>query len=176
VLAVDTVETVLGYALDRLPALYEADAIPVEVFRAVRATGVTRPLDLDRRVQAVQAFRGSEAGEALAAANKRVANILAKLDASHAFTDVSADLLQEEAEKGLFSALDAASADAEEALASADYTAALQSLAGLREPVDRFFDDVMVNDENPALRRNRLNLLKTLRDQFLAIADVSQLG
>jgi glycyl-tRNA synthetase beta chain len=172
----DTVATVLEYSLDRLPALYEKEAIPVEVFRAVRATAATRPLDLDRRVRAVQAFRSREEGVALAAANKRVANILAKLDADYAFVEVSADLLCEDEEKALNAALVAASRDAEAALAGGDYTAALEALAALREPVDAFFDGVMVNADDPALRNNRLSLLKALRDQFLAIADISRLS
>lgn len=176
VLSADTVAAVIDYTLDRLPALYEREAIPIEVFRAVRATGVTRPLDLARRVRAVQAFSQREGGIALAAANKRVANILAKLQSGHQFTEVSADLLQEGAEKSLYEALGSAGQRADEALGEGDYVAALESLASLRVPVDAFFDGVMVNAEDPALRNNRLNLLKGLRDQFLAIADVSQLS
>jgi glycyl-tRNA synthetase beta chain len=176
VLGADTVETVIEYTLDRLPALYEREAIPIEVFRAVRATGVTRPLDLARRVRAVQAFSQREGGIALAAANKRVANILAKLESGHQFSEVCAHLLQEGPEKALYDALGSAAERAEQALGEGDYVAALESLASLRVPVDAFFDGVMVNAEDPALRNNRLSLLKNLRDQFLAIADVSQLS
>jgi glycyl-tRNA synthetase beta chain len=176
VLAADTVDQVLEYALDRLPALYERDAIPVEVFRAVRASGVTVPVDLARRIHAVQAFRDREEAEALAAANKRVANILAKVAADHEFSEVSDNLLKEPAEKRLWDALRSAAAANLMALEANNYSEALSNLAALRSPVDAFFDDVMVNAEEPDLRNNRLNLLKRLRSEFLAIADISQLA
>lgn len=175
-LAEDTVEQVLDYALDRLPALYESERIPIEVFRAVRATGGTQPLDLARRVRAVQAFTQREEAAALAAANKRVANILAKVDDAEAFSEVSANLLQEDAEKALVQALQSAASENHMALSRGDYATALANLAALRAPVDAFFDGVMVNADDPDLRANRLNLLHQLRGEFLAIADISQLA
>jgi glycyl-tRNA synthetase beta chain len=126
-------------------------------------------------VLAVHAFSQLPEAAALAAANKRVSNILGKLEAGHVFGDVSADLLQEPAEKALSEKLAALSERAGEHLAGGEYREALASLAGLREPVDGFFDDVMVNAEDQALRNNRLNLLKQLRDQFLEVADISHL-
>lgn len=176
VLTDDVVDLALEYALDRLPALFEAEQLPVEVFRAVRSTGVTEPLDLSRRVHAVQAFQQREEAGALAAANKRVANILAKVEGGQSFSEVSANLLELPQEKALQGALDSAAAANSSALGRGDYTSALANLAALRAPVDDFFDGVMVNAEDPALRNNRLNLLHQLRREFLAIADISQLA
>ena len=175
-LADDTVAQVLDYCLDRLPALYETESIPVDVLRAVRATGVTLPLDIHRRIIAVNSFLGREEAAALAAANKRVANILAKLDDTYRFDEVSTDLLRETQEKSLFEALQGAGREADKALEAGNYAHALSELASLRDPVDAFFDAVMVNTEEAALRANRLNLLKQLREAFLKIADLSQLG
>jgi glycyl-tRNA synthetase beta chain len=175
VLAEDTVGTVLDYMFDRLPALYEEQGVSIDMFRAVRGSGCTEPGDFDRRLRAVRDFCARPEAEALAAANKRVSNILAKSDAGEP-SEVSADLLVEGAEKTLAAAIDQAAAENRADLERADYTAALTRLAGLREPVDAFFDDVMVNAEDPALRANRLALLAQLRGQFLAIADISRLA
>ncbi len=172
----DTIETVLAYVLDRLPSLYEGEGIAVDVFRAVRASGCTAPVDFDRRLRAVQAFGGRPQAEALAAANKRVQNILAKAEGLGNTFEVSADLLQETEEKLLFEAIHRVENDNAASLEQRDYDAALGCLAELRDPVDAFFDGVMVNAEDEALRRNRLHLLARLRAQFLLIADISQLA
>ena len=175
VIAEGTTEQVLDYMIERFRAWYEEENIPVEVFKAVSARNISRPLDIQRRVHAVHAFTQLPEAAALAAANKRVSNILGKLEAGHSFGKVNADLLQESQEKALSDKLEALSGVARSHLARDEYTEALASLAGLREPVDAFFDDVMVNAEDPALRNNRLNLLKSLRDLFLEVADISQL-
>ncbi|RLQ22081.1 glycine--tRNA ligase subunit beta [Seongchinamella sediminis] len=175
VLAEGTTGQVLEYMIERFRAWYEEDNIPVEVFRAVAARGLSRPLDIQQRVLAVHAFSQLPEAAALAAANKRVSNILGKLDAGHEFGGVSADLLAEPAEKALQDKLGSLSELADQHLARGEYRQALACLAGLREPVDQFFDDVMVNAEDESLRNNRLNLLKALRDQFLEVADISQL-
>jgi glycyl-tRNA synthetase beta chain len=175
VIAEGTTEQVLDYMIERFRAWYEEENIPVEVFRAVSARQLSRPLDIQQRVMAVHAFSQLPEAAALAAANKRVSNILGKLDPAHSFGGVSADLLQEPAEKGLQEKLSALSAVASGHLAKGEYGDALASLADLREPVDQFFDDVMVNAEDESLRNNRLNLLKALRDKFLEVADISQL-
>ncbi|EED32044.1 glycyl-tRNA synthetase, beta subunit [gamma proteobacterium NOR5-3] len=169
-------EAVFNYMLDRLPALYESDNIPIEVFRAVRGSGSSRPSDFDRRVRAVQAFGQRPEAEALAAANKRVSNILAKAEDRDQGLEVSAHLLKEPQETALSEAIAAAASDNVNALANADYASALSRLATLREPVDAFFDGVMVNAEDPALKANRLALLAQLREQFMHIADISQLA
>ncbi|TDG15788.1 glycine--tRNA ligase subunit beta [Seongchinamella unica] len=175
VLAEDTTGQVLDYMIERFRAWYEEEEIPVEVFRAVAARQLSRPLDIQQRVLAVHAFSQLPEAAALAAANKRVSNILGKLDDQHEFGGVSTDLLEEPAEKALQERLSVLSAVAGDHLARGEYREALASLAGLREPVDQFFDGVMVNAENESLRNNRLNLLKALRDQFLEVADISQL-
>ena len=170
------VATVLDYLLDRLPAFYEGSAIPVEVIRAVRATGCTRPGEFHRRVLAVQEFRGQTQAEALAAAHKRVSNLLAKAQKFDSTTEVSAGLLREDAEKALARALAELDVDNREDLAAGRYAAALERMAALQGPVDAFFDGVMVNAQDPDLRRNRLALLSQLRRQFLAVADLSLLA
>lgn len=175
-LADTTVETVLAYVLDRLPSLYEGEGIAVDVFRAVRATGCTAPVDFDRRLRAVQAFGGRPQAEALAAANKRVHNILAKAEGLGNTFEVSTNLLQEEQEKALFEAIHRVESENAASLDQRDYDGALGRLAELRDPVDAFFDDVMVNADDEALRQNRLHLLARLRAQFLLIADISQLA
>ena len=148
----------------------------METFRAVSALGLSQPLDIERRVLAVNAFSKLPEASALAAANKRVSNILGKLDASHSFGEVSTDLLQEAQEKRLCEALGTVGEESRGHLARGEYTQALASLAALREPVDAFFEGVMVNAEDTDLRLNRLNLLHSLRQQFTGVADISQLA
>jgi glycyl-tRNA synthetase beta chain len=174
-LAQGTVEQVLDYMIERFRAWYEEDRIPAEVFKAVSARKLTRPLDIHRRVLAVHAFAQLPQAQALAAANKRVSNILGKLESAHIFGDVSADLLVEPQEISLSEQMQSLAATSREYLDRDEYSQALACLASLREPVDAFFDDVMVNVEDDALRLNRLNLLKHLRDLFLDVADISLL-
>jgi len=165
----------LDYLLDRLPALFESRQLPVELFRAVRATGCTQARDFVRRLDALEAFIARPEAEALAAANKRVGNILARAE-GEASRAVSADLLCEPAEADLAASIDAISSANREDLEAAAYGSALARLASLRGAVDRFFDDVMVNSDDEDLRRNRLALLARLRREFTAIADISLLA
>jgi len=174
-LAPGCTEQVLAYMIERFRAWFEEEDIATEVFRAVSARQLSRPLDIQRRVHAVDAFTRLPEAAALAAANKRVSNILGKLEADHQFGDVSANLLEEPQEKALAEQLATLAGVCSDHLARDEYTQALACLAGLREPVDSFFDGVMVNAEDTALRQNRLNLLKALRDLFLQVADISQL-
>ncbi|MCB1689430.1 MAG: glycine--tRNA ligase subunit beta [Halioglobus sp.] len=171
-----TAEQVLDYMIERFRAWYEEDNIPVEVFKSVSARRLSRPLDIHRRVLAVHAFTQLPEAQALAAANKRVSNILDKLDSTHSFGMVSADLLLEPQEQELSERIQALSASCQQHLERDEYSQALNSLASLRAPVDAFFDGVMVNDDDEALRQNRLNLLKQLRDLFLGVADISLLA
>ena len=171
-----TATQVLDYMVERFRAWYEEDSIPAEVFKSVSARKLSRPLDIHRRVLAVHAFTQLPEAQALAAANKRVSNILDKLDSGHSFSEVSADLLVEPQEKALSESLQALAASCQQYLERDEYTQALNSLASLRAPVDAFFDGVMVNAEDEALRHNRLNLLKQLRDLFLGVADISLLA
>lgn len=175
-LAAGTEEQVLEYMLERFRAWYEEDNIPAEVFKAVSACKLSSPLEIHRRVLAVHAFSQLPEAQALAAANRRVANILGKLDTAHVFGSVSTDLLAEPAELALHAQIETLGSRCEHDLERGEYSAALTCLAGLREPVDAFFDAVMVNAEDPALRQNRLNLLKRLRDLFMRVADISALA
>ncbi len=175
VLAPGTTGQVLDYMIERFRAWYEEEAIPAEVFKAVSARKPSRPLDIQRRVHAVHAFSALPEAAALAAANRRVSNILEQLDASHQFGEVSPDLLLKPEEQKLAATLATLAGVAGGHLAKDEYTQALACLAQLREPVDAFFDAVMVNADDASLRRNRLNLLKALRELFLQVADISQL-
>ena len=167
-------EEVLSYILERLRAHYQEAGVASEIFDAVLATGSRRPLDFDARVNAVAAFRSLPEAESLAAANKRIANILKK-SAAEAATSVDVSLLQVDAERALHAALVGVSAGVEADLGSRRYNAALTTLAGLRPAIDAFFNDVMVNDPDPALRANRLALVGRVRELFSGVADLSRL-
>ncbi|WP_346796974.1 glycine--tRNA ligase subunit beta [Halomonas sp. Bachu 37] len=169
------VEDVLTYMLDRFRAWGQEEGISAEVYLAVRARPVTRPWDFARRLRAVKAFAQREEASALAAANKRVSNILAKQDHDGS-TQVNAELLQEEAEKALHHALSTSRDSVLPLFADARYMEALDILATLRGPVDAFFDQVMVMADDAEIRRNRLALLASLQALFLEIADISQLS
>ena len=171
----EPVDAVRAYILERLRAVYEDQSIPAEVFLAVMARDPATALDFDRRVRAVDHFRRLPEAAALAAAQKRVANILAKSQADATPADVNPALLQEPAEQALFEALAAKRAETGPLLTQRDYTAALSALAALRAPVNAFFDSVLVNAEDPARRANRLALLAQLRALFWEVADIAQL-
>jgi len=175
IIADGTPGQVFDYMIERFRAWYEEEKIPPEVFKAVSARNLSRPLDIQRRVHAVHAFTQLPQAPALAAANKRVSNILEKLEENHLFSDVSANLLVEPEEQALSEQLKALAQTCQGHLDKDEYTEALACLAGLRTTIDAFFDGVMVNTEDQALRNNRLNLLKDLRDTFLQVADISQL-
>ena len=174
-LAADLQAQVQEFVFDRLRARYEDEGIDVAVYQAVRAIGPASPLDFDQRVQAVQHFRRLPEAEALAAANKRVSNLLAKAE-MEVSTDIDQALLHEPAEQTLASAISEAEQAVAPLAAERQYSAALERLASLREPVDRFFDEVLVNAEDAAVRANRYALLARLRGLFLGVADISLLG
>lgn len=163
------------YMIERFRAAYADENIATEVFMAVSAKQLSQPLDIDRRVKAVHQFTQLPEAAALAAANKRVSNILAKLDDDTTLGDIDASLLSDAAEIALAAAVKEKSESVAPLFANRQYGEALAALAGLREPVDRFFDDVMVMVDDSALRNNRLALLKQLRELFLEIADISML-
>ncbi|WP_137886134.1 glycine--tRNA ligase subunit beta [Pseudomonas sp. 2FE] len=166
---------VQDFIFDRLRARYEDEGVEVSVYQAVRALTPTAPLDFDQRVQAVQAFRARSEAAALAAANKRVSNLLSKFD-GQVPASVNVALLQEPAEQTLAQVV-AAAAQAVAPLAAARcYREALEHLASLREPVDAFFEAVLVNAEDAAVRANRYALLAQLRGLFLGVADISLLS
>lgn len=165
---------VIEFMLGRFRAWYQDEGFSVDVIQAVLARRPTKPADFDQRVKAVSHFRELEAAEALAAANKRVGNILAKF-VGQLPAEVDLALLQEPAEKALAQEVAVMSEALEPVFASGDYQQALSQLASLREPVDAFFDNVMVMADDEALKQNRLTLLNDLRNLFLQIADISLL-
>ena len=169
----NVVADVVDFMLGRFRAWYQDEGIAVDVIQAVLARRPTRPADFDARVRAVSHFRTLDSAEALAAANKRVSNILAKADA--AIGEINLTACVEPAEKTLAEAVLALRTEVQPLIAQGDYTAVLDKLANLRAPVDSFFDNVMVNAEDPALRQNRLAILSTLQGLFLQVADISVL-
>lgn len=169
-LAHDLVE----FILDRLRGYYTEQGIAAEAFEAVRALAPPSLLDFDRRLRAVVEFARLPDAAALAAANKRIGNLLRQYpDALPDHADTG--LLQQEAERALHGALQSALDDALPLIAEHRYVELLRRLAHLRAPVDAFFEAVMVMAEDPALRRNRVGLLAQLRRLFLQVADVSLL-
>jgi glycyl-tRNA synthetase beta chain len=173
---IEVVTQVLDFCFERLRALYQEQGINPRVFEAVFAKRITNPLDFDKRIKAINHFITLQEAESLAAANKRVQNILSKCDPT-VLTDatVNEDLLKENAEKTLWLQLSAKEQAVAPLLAAGNYTEALKSLATLREPIDQFFTDVMVMADDLNLRHNRLRLLHRLRHLFLEIADISLL-
>lgn len=169
----NVVEDVVDFMLGRFRAWYQDEGIAVDVIQAVLARRPTKPADFDARVRAVSHFRTLDSAEALAAANKRVSNILAKADV--AIGEVNPTACVEPAEKALAEAVLGLRTEVQPLIAKGEYTAVLDKLASLRQPVDSFFDNVMVNAEDPALRQNRLAILNTLQGLFLQVADISLL-
>ena len=169
----NVVADVVDFMLGRFRAWYQDEGIAVDVIQAVLARRPTRPADFDARVRAVSHFRTLDSAEALAAANKRVSNILAKADAT--IGEINLTACVEPAEKALAEAVLALRTEVQPLIAQGDYTSVLDKLANLRAPVDSFFDNVMVNAEDPALRQNRLAILNTLQGLFLQVADISVL-
>lgn len=168
------VDEVIDFMLGRFRTWYQEEGHSVDTIQAVLARRPTRPADFDARMKAVSHFRTLEAASALAAANKRVSNILAK--ASDPLNDsVQASLLKENAEIQLATFVTALSDKLQPWFTEGRYQDALVELAQLREAVDNFFDNVMVNAEDDAVRVNRLTLLAQLRQLFLQVADISLL-
>ena len=166
---------VVDFVLARFRAWYGEQGIAAGVIQAVAVNRPTRPADFAARVEAVKSFNTLTSAEALAAANKRVANILAK-NANNANIPFDADLLQEPAELALARSLESVEARIRPMVEQSDYTNALVVLAELREPIDGFFENVMVMADNEAVKLNRLSLLSKLRNVFLCCADISVLN
>ncbi|HUH56277.1 MAG TPA: glycine--tRNA ligase subunit beta [Rhodanobacter sp.] len=165
------------FVFDRLRGYYAEQGFDTNQFEAVLAVQPRSLIDFDRRLRAVAEFGRRPEAISLAAANKRVANILRKSESEVAGTLPAVDpsLFETDAERQLAANLDAARRDTSGALAQGDYTAVLSRLAQLQAPVDSFFDSVLVNAEDPAIRANRTALLRQLQDQFTAIADIARL-
>ncbi len=160
--------------MERLRGYYLEGGLKPDVFESVLACRPARPLDFDRRLHAVSAFRTLNEGAALSAANKRIRNILRQTQ-EPVPEQVDPQRLTDPAERALAAGVAELSAQVAPLLARGDYTQAMTLLAALREPVDRFFDSVMVMTDDAAVRTNRLALLTGLSALFLQVADLSRL-
>ena len=167
-------EQVYAFMMERLRAYYADQGVRHDVFESVLACRPARPLDFDRRVRAVMAFRKLKEAEALTAANKRIHNIL-KQGGSADWNHVSEVLLEDPRERSLAKRVQAMEAELAPLFAAGEYTRAMKQLARLRPEVDAFFDHVMVMVDEEAVRDNRLALLHSVRQLFLQVADLSRL-
>ncbi len=173
-LAPDTAEQVYAFVRERLRGYYLERGTPNDVCAAVFANDPSAPAEVARRLVAVSGFRALPAAQALAAANKRIANILKKLDAPPA-ASIDDALLADPAERELAAQYASLAPQAEQLFAAREYTRYMELLASLREPVDTFFDGVMVMSDDAALRANRLALLARLHALFTRVADIARL-
>ncbi|QAX82311.1 glycine--tRNA ligase subunit beta [Candidatus Pseudomonas adelgestsugas] len=169
------VNLVLEFVLNRLRASYEEDGVDISVYLSVRAIQPSSMLDFDQRVQAVQAFRKLPEADALSTANKRVSNLLRK-NINLCITEVNPGLFADAKEFSLNSAIAKAENALKSLLAERNYTKALMHLATLREPVDAFFEAVIINTKDVHVQKNRYAMLARLRDLFLNVADISILN
>ena len=166
---------VFEFLLDRFRSWYTDQGISIDVFQSVMALKPQRPLDFHKRILAVHHFNKLQQAQSLSAANKRVSNLLSKLDGELADPVIDASLLVEPAEKDLYKALTEKTGEVVPLFDQGRYKDGLQQLASLRESVDRFFDSVLVMSEDQSLRDNRVALLQQLRSLFLRVADISYL-
>ncbi len=172
--AASVIDQVLTFILDRLQAYYQDKNIKADVLEAVTSLRPGCPLDIDQRIQAVSRFRDLPEAESLAAANKRIGNILKKVEGALPQV-IDQGLFIESQESALFETLNGLNAEVTKLLAENNYELALARLAQLREPVDHFFDKVMVMAEDEKLRNNRIALLNQLHSLFMQVADISRL-
>lgn len=171
----EAAQQVLSFIQERLRAWYQEQGIMPDVFAAVAALNITNPLNIHARVQAVQAFKKLAEAEALSVANKRVSNILAKYHENLDSATINPAIFEVAAEQVLARELEAKRQIVEKLSQSAQYDEVLVQLAGLRKPVDDFFDQVMVMTEDKPRRENRILLLSQLRALFLHVADIALL-
>ena len=167
--------TIVDYMLERFDAAYQEEGVSAEIINSVKALRPTSPLDFDMRIKAIARFNELDGAEALSSANKRVSNILAKAGDIIIPDNVDETLLSESAEIELAKTLFKIKGEVTPLLAERLYSIAMENLSALKEPVDNFFDQVLVNAEDEAVRLNRYALLKQLRSLFLHIADISLL-
>ena len=171
----DPTPKLLPFFADRLAVSLREQGYSAQEVDAVLALAPTRLGEVPRRLAAVRAFAGLPEAASLAAANKRIGNILKKAE-GEVEAKVNTALLQEAAEQALFEALGTVQPEADRLFAQGDLAGSLKALAALKTPVDAFFDDVMVNAEDAQLRANRLGLLKTLHEAMNRVADLSRLA
>ncbi|OAD83642.1 glycine--tRNA ligase subunit beta [Comamonas thiooxydans] len=171
----DATPQLVEFIYDRLANMFREQGYSAQEVEAVLALQPQRLSDVQKRLEAVRAFAALPEAAALAAANKRVGNILKKAE-TDVQPQVNEALLAEQAEKDLYAVLQQVAPKAQQQFAAGDYTASLQTLAALRASVDAFFEQVMVNAEDPALRANRLGLLATLHEAMNRVADLAKLA
>ena len=171
----DPTPKLLPFFADRLAVSLREQGYSAQEVDAVLALAPTRLGEVPRRLAAVRAFAGLPEAASLAAANKRIGNILKKAE-GEVEAKVNTALLQEAAEQALFEALGTVQPEADRLFVQGDLAGSLKALAALKTPVDAFFDDVMVNAEDAQLRANRLGLLKTLHEAMNRVADLSRLA
>ena len=169
------VDEALAFVMGRLPAKYKEEQRNQDSVAAVSALSIDSPFDFDGRLAAVEAFRQMPEAESLALANKRVKNILKDQDVGELAKAKLSDGPREPAEAGLQEAISQKETQIQPLLKDRNYTEALRELAQLKEPIDRFFDEVKVMDDDAAVRQNRLVLLHRLSGLFLQVADISRL-
>jgi glycyl-tRNA synthetase beta chain len=170
----DVVKEVYQFMMDRLRGIYIDQHVSIDLFQAVAEVEPDNLADFDQRIKAISEFSQMPEAESLAAANKRIRNILKKSEEEITKTTDSS-LFQDEAERVLANKIDEVTPLAQPLFKCGEYTEGLKILAGLKEPVDQFFDQVMVMTEDTSLRNNRLSLLKQLESLFLSVADISRL-
>jgi glycyl-tRNA synthetase beta chain len=171
----DATPQLVEFIYDRLANMFREQGYSAQEVEAVLALQPQRLSDVQKRLEAVRAFATLPEAPALAAANKRVGNILKKAEAD-VQPQVNDALLLEQAEKDLYAVLQQVAPKAQQQFAAGDYTASLQTLAALRASVDAFFEQVMVNAEDPALKANRLGLLASLHIAMNRVADLAKLA
>ncbi|OUR80286.1 glycine--tRNA ligase subunit beta [Colwellia psychrerythraea] len=170
----NTANDVLEFIMGRFRAFYQEQGISVDVIQAVLAKKPSAPLDFEKRIKAVTFFGELPEAATLAAANKRVGNILAKFD-GELYQSFNTDLATEQAERDLANIYQEIRLKVTPLMADKNYQAALSELAQLKAPIDTFFDGVMVMSDDEAVKINRLTLLNEIRNSFFAIADISVL-
>jgi glycyl-tRNA synthetase beta chain len=168
------VDEVIVFMHDRLRGLLRERGYSQDTVEAVVSQAPDRLDDIVKRLDAVKTFSTLPEAQSLAAANKRITNILKKNE--NAFGEINPALLQESAEQRLYGALTDTRNEVDKAFAAGDFTGTLKALAALRDDVDAFFNDVMVMAEDASLRTNRLSLLNTLHGMMNRVADISKLA
>ncbi|WP_044407722.1 glycine--tRNA ligase subunit beta [Thiomicrospira microaerophila] len=168
-------DSIYDFIIGRLKAYYADQGVSAEAFEAVRVCRPAHPIDFSKRIEAVKVFASLTEAESLSSANKRIQNILRKVEGALP-SEVNTALFEGEAEANLWQALDDLREEVSEQVAARNYTLALTRLAQIREPVDAFFEQVMVMADDLVVRQNRLALLNQIRQLFMAVADISRLS
>ncbi|MDX1491347.1 MAG: glycine--tRNA ligase subunit beta [Pseudohongiellaceae bacterium] len=172
----ETKAQVFDFLLDRFKAWYQAEGVSAEVFQSVYALKPSKPYDFDLRIKAVNSFSALNEAQSLASSNKRVSNILQKEKGASTTLSVDPSLFSEEAEKALAQEVERQTSLVGPLFEAKDYTKGLEALASSKDSIDKFFDEVLVMAEDPAVRANRIALLAQLRNLFLGAADISYLS